>query len=156
MAEGPDCDFNVPPQEGSCTDGCAHRIQFAPRFGPGIVSPISTSNPGGLRYFHLVLPWAVPSRCCRFHDQCCGCNDSANSDGDCDISSCNKALADCLADCSWSSVVPGRKDCSGPDGYWGPKLIELIFILGVHGVATSHVSLPCAGRMRHPAVVFLS
>ena len=25
--------------------------------------------------------------------------------------------------------MPGRQDCTGPDGKWGPKLLELVFIL---------------------------
>lgn len=82
--------------------------------------------------------YSVPSQegsctdaCCKVHDMCCGCEDEWDSPfSDCDRTGCNRALADCLSTCSWSDDVPGRKDCSGPDGSWGPKLIEFIFFAG--------------------------
>lgn len=55
------------------------------------------------------------------HDMCCGCVDADSPD--CDKSGCNKVLAACLSSCPWYDK------CSGPDGTWGPKLIELVFQL---------------------------
>jgi hypothetical protein len=51
---------------------------------------------------------------------CCGC---FGDTPDCDKSGCNKLLSACLSTCNW-----GDK-CTGPDGSWGPKLIELVFVL---------------------------
>ena len=68
--------------------------------------------------------------CCQLHDRCCGCvvgtgaNATVAQGGDnCDKSACNAALAACLAGCPWND------HCDGPDGRWGPKLIELVFQL---------------------------
>lgn len=109
--EGSSCDFSVEPQEGSCTDAC-----------------------------------------CQLHDRCCGCMVGANAtvaqgdDDSCDKSACNAALAQCLSGCPWNDhcdgacpamdvVAPLRVadllvlPSAGPDGRWGPKLIELVFQL---------------------------
>jgi hypothetical protein len=51
---------------------------------------------------------------------CCGCYGDSP---DCDKSGCNKLLAACLSACNWSDK------CSGPDGTWGPKMLELVFVL---------------------------
>ena len=68
--------------------------------------------------------------CCQLHDRCCGCvvgtgaNATVAQGGDsCDKSACNAALAACLGGCPWND------HCDGPDGRWGPKLIELVFQL---------------------------
>lgn len=60
--------------------------------------------------------------------------------------SSRKADVACLCICAprphRSSVVPGRKDCSGPDGYWGPKLIEFIFVLGAKRISLQPAPSP--------------
>ena len=67
--------------------------------------------------------------CCQLHDRCCGCvvgtgaNASVAQGDNCDKTACNAALASCLAGCPWND------HCDGPDGRWGPKLIELVFQL---------------------------
>ena len=54
---------------------------------------------------------------------CCGCYDGDTFTPECDKSGCNAALAACLSACPWSDK------CTGPDGTWGPKLIQLVFVL---------------------------